>query len=129
MHIILAEGATLQRAQNLDPTEDLVVEPTPWRDAMQMAVSGEMIHAQHVGLLFIALAGRRGWGRDKRSGSTWATRFHRLNAANGCDGFAAKTRRRNFWFGGWSIKWAFAFVFIEKISRARRTLFFLAFTP
>lgn len=62
VHIILAEGATLQRAQNLDPTEDLLVEATPWRDAMQMAVSGEMIHAQHVGLLFIALARAKGLG-------------------------------------------------------------------
>ncbi|MGA8172016.1 MAG: NUDIX hydrolase [Methylocystis sp.] len=60
VHIILAEGARLVGTQNLDPTEDLVVEPTPWRDAMRMAIAGEMIHSQHVGLLFIALARAKG---------------------------------------------------------------------
>jgi 8-oxo-dGTP pyrophosphatase MutT (NUDIX family) len=62
VHIILAEGARLERVQHLDPTEDLVVEPTPWREAMQMAACGEMIHSQHVGLLFIALARAKGLG-------------------------------------------------------------------
>ena len=60
LHILLAEGATRRAAQKLDATEDLVVEPTPWRDAVDMALRGEMIHSQHVGLLFIALARIKG---------------------------------------------------------------------
>jgi len=60
VHILLAEGATRQRAQNLDASEDIVVEPTPWREAAEMAIRGEMIHSQHVGLLFIALAQTKG---------------------------------------------------------------------
>lgn len=56
LHLLLAEGAVLSDAQRLDPTEDIVVEPTPWREALRLALAGEMIHASHVGLLTIALA-------------------------------------------------------------------------
>jgi 8-oxo-dGTP pyrophosphatase MutT (NUDIX family) len=60
VHILLATGARAQTALKLDATEDIVVEPTPWREAMDMAISGEMINVQHVGLLFIALARAKG---------------------------------------------------------------------
>jgi 8-oxo-dGTP pyrophosphatase MutT (NUDIX family) len=60
VHILLGRGATPQGALKLDATEDLVVEPTPWRAAVEMALAGDMIHAQHVGLLFIALARAKG---------------------------------------------------------------------
>lgn len=60
VHILLGLGATPQGALQLDATEDLVVEPTPWREAVEMALGGGMIHAQHIGLLFIALAQAKG---------------------------------------------------------------------
>jgi len=60
LHILLATGARPLHAQNLDATEDLVVEPTPWRDAARLALAGEIVNAQHVGLLFIALAQAKG---------------------------------------------------------------------
>ncbi len=68
VHILLATGARLQTALKLDATEDIVVEPTPWREAMDMAISGEMINVQHVGLLFIALARAKGVGFVNESG-------------------------------------------------------------
>ncbi len=60
VHILLATGARPRRELDLDATEDIVVAPTPWREAVEMAIAGEMIHAQHVGLLFIALARAKG---------------------------------------------------------------------
>jgi 8-oxo-dGTP pyrophosphatase MutT (NUDIX family) len=60
VHIVLALGAKPVGPAQPDPTEDIVVEPTPWREAARLALSGEMIHAQHVGLLFIALARAKG---------------------------------------------------------------------
>jgi 8-oxo-dGTP pyrophosphatase MutT (NUDIX family) len=60
LHILLATGAEPRQELKLDATEDVVVEPTPWREAVKMAIAGEMIHAQHVGLLFIALARAKG---------------------------------------------------------------------
>jgi 8-oxo-dGTP pyrophosphatase MutT (NUDIX family) len=62
VHILLATGARPQTALKLDATEDIVVEPTPWREAVEMALSGQIINAQHVGLLFIALARAKGLG-------------------------------------------------------------------
>ncbi|QGM47061.1 NUDIX hydrolase [Methylocystis heyeri] len=60
LHILLATGVKRRGELSLDATEDVVVEPTPWREAVRMAIAGEMIHAQHVGLLFIALARAKG---------------------------------------------------------------------
>jgi 8-oxo-dGTP pyrophosphatase MutT (NUDIX family) len=60
LHILLATGAKPRQELKLDATEDVVVEPTPWREAVKMAIAGEMIHAQHVGLLFIVLARVKG---------------------------------------------------------------------
>ena len=60
LHILLAFGARLAQVQRLDATEDIVVEPTPWREAARLALSGEMIHAPHVGLLLMALAKAKG---------------------------------------------------------------------
>jgi len=60
LHILLAFGAKPTGEQRLDATEDIVVEPTPWREAARLSLCGEMIHAPHVGLLLIALAKAKG---------------------------------------------------------------------
>jgi 8-oxo-dGTP pyrophosphatase MutT (NUDIX family) len=56
LHIILAENARAAGELKLDASEDIAVEPTPWREAVAMAMAGEMVHSSHVGLLIIALA-------------------------------------------------------------------------
>jgi 8-oxo-dGTP pyrophosphatase MutT (NUDIX family) len=56
IHIMLATHARRTRPPELDASEDIVVEHVPWRRALDMALSGEMIHSQHVAFLFIALA-------------------------------------------------------------------------
>jgi len=66
VHILLALGATPQGPQNLDATEDLVVEPTHWREAAELALAGEIINAQHVGMLFMALARAKGVAFGRR---------------------------------------------------------------
>lgn len=60
IHILLATQAHQTRAIELDASEDILVEHVPWRRALEMALSGEMIHAQHVAFLFIALAQAKG---------------------------------------------------------------------
>jgi 8-oxo-dGTP pyrophosphatase MutT (NUDIX family) len=60
VHIILATQARQTLALQLDASEDIVVEHVPWRRAVEMALAGEMINSQHVGLLFIALAQAKG---------------------------------------------------------------------
>ncbi|HXY58393.1 MAG TPA: NUDIX hydrolase [Methylocystis sp.] len=60
LHLLLAFGAKPTQGQRLDATEDIVVEPTPWREAARLALAGDMIHAPHVGLLLIALAKAKG---------------------------------------------------------------------
>jgi 8-oxo-dGTP pyrophosphatase MutT (NUDIX family) len=60
LHIVLARGAQPAKPLELDDTEDIVVEHVPWRQAVEMALAGEIINAQHVGLLFIALARAKG---------------------------------------------------------------------
>jgi 8-oxo-dGTP pyrophosphatase MutT (NUDIX family) len=60
VHILLGVDARPVRAQALDATEDLVVEPTPWREAVRLALAGEIVNAQHVGLLFMALGQAKG---------------------------------------------------------------------
>jgi len=59
-HVILATGARLAAAAAPDASEDIAVERVPWPAALEMALSGEMIHAQHVAFLFIALARAKG---------------------------------------------------------------------
>lgn len=60
VHLILAMGAKAVKAPEFDETEDIVVERIPWREAMAMAMAGEMIHAAHVGLLAMAVARTKG---------------------------------------------------------------------
>lgn len=60
VHLLLAADARRVRSLDLDPTEDIAVEHVPWRQALDMALAGEIVNAQHVGLLFIALAEMKG---------------------------------------------------------------------
>ncbi len=55
VHILLALGAKQERALSLDASEDIVVEAIPWREAARLALAGEIVNAQHVGMLFMAL--------------------------------------------------------------------------
>ncbi|ATQ68511.1 MULTISPECIES: NUDIX hydrolase [Methylosinus] len=60
VHLLYAEGARLVAPLKLDNSEDITVERVPWREALELALGGGMIHAQHVGLLAIALAQVKG---------------------------------------------------------------------
>jgi 8-oxo-dGTP pyrophosphatase MutT (NUDIX family) len=60
VHLLLGVGAKKTRDLALDATEDLVLEPTPWREAVRLALAGAIVNAQHVGLLFMALAEAKG---------------------------------------------------------------------
>lgn len=60
VHVLLAERARFVKPPSLDATEDIAVELVPWREALELALAGEMINAQHVGLLMIALAQAKG---------------------------------------------------------------------
>lgn len=60
LHVLFAEGARQVAPLTLDSTEDIAVERIPWREALELALGGGMIHAQHVGLLVIALAQAKG---------------------------------------------------------------------
>jgi 8-oxo-dGTP pyrophosphatase MutT (NUDIX family) len=60
LHLLLAEGARQVAPLKLDSTEDIAVVLLPWREALDLALGGGMIHAQHVGLLAIALAQAKG---------------------------------------------------------------------
>lgn len=60
IHVLLAQQASFARPLSLDQTEDIAVERVPWRDALRLALTGEMLNVQHVGLLAIALAEAKG---------------------------------------------------------------------
>ena len=60
VHVLLGVDARRQAGQSLDHGEDVTVEPMPWRDVARMAARGEIINAQHVGLIFLALAATKG---------------------------------------------------------------------
>jgi 8-oxo-dGTP pyrophosphatase MutT (NUDIX family) len=60
IHLVLATRARQTRGLELDPSEDIAVEHVPWRRAVEMALAGELINSQHVGLLFIALGHEKG---------------------------------------------------------------------
>lgn len=60
LHLILATGARKVKEPELDEGEDIAVERIPWREALEMALAGEMIHAAHVGLLVMAVARAKG---------------------------------------------------------------------
>ncbi len=55
LHLVLAQNVHRVGDLSLDEGEELTVEPTPWRDALDMALAGEMINAQQVGLVVMAL--------------------------------------------------------------------------
>jgi 8-oxo-dGTP pyrophosphatase MutT (NUDIX family) len=60
LHVLIGLGAKRRAEQALDPGEDVMVEPTPWREAAQMALSGGVVNAQQVGLILMALAATKG---------------------------------------------------------------------
>jgi 8-oxo-dGTP pyrophosphatase MutT (NUDIX family) len=54
-HVVLARGAIPIRPPAPDLTEDISIVRKPAAEALQIALGGEMAHAQHVGLLAIGL--------------------------------------------------------------------------
>ena len=60
LHVSLAEGVTPSGAQHLDGSEAIEIVRLPIAEAVEIALSGGMIQAMHVGLLMIGLkaAGR-----------------------------------------------------------------------
>jgi 8-oxo-dGTP pyrophosphatase MutT (NUDIX family) len=55
VHVVLAKPAQLTQKAAPEPEENITVVRMPVGDALQMALRGEMVHAQHVGLLMIGL--------------------------------------------------------------------------
>lgn len=55
VHVVLARPALLTGRPAPDPAENITLVRMPLNDAVQMALRGEMMHAQHVGLLMIGL--------------------------------------------------------------------------
>jgi 8-oxo-dGTP pyrophosphatase MutT (NUDIX family) len=55
VHVVLAQPAHCARPPTPEPSETIAVIRMPAADALQMALRGELIHAQHVGLLLIGL--------------------------------------------------------------------------
>lgn len=60
IHVLYGEGAKEVAPLKLDSGEDIRVERIPWREALALALGGDMINSQHVGLLAIALAQTKG---------------------------------------------------------------------
>ena len=56
MYSFLALDAEKVAAQNLDPTEEIEVYPTPIEEVIRMVRDGEILQALHVSALFLALA-------------------------------------------------------------------------
>jgi 8-oxo-dGDP phosphatase len=54
-HVVLAKPAHLTRPPTPEADEDITVIRMPVGDAVQAALTGEMVHVQHVGLLMIGL--------------------------------------------------------------------------
>ncbi|MCG7392451.1 NUDIX hydrolase [Microvirga sp. ACRRW] len=55
VHVILAEGAALTQPPAPEADEDITVLRVPVKEAVRSALAGEMVQAQHVGLLMIGL--------------------------------------------------------------------------
>ena len=55
LHVVLASDAVLGTGASPETTEDLRLERLPVEEAVRLALAGEMVHAGHVGLLFIGL--------------------------------------------------------------------------
>jgi 8-oxo-dGTP pyrophosphatase MutT (NUDIX family) len=55
VHVVLAQPAYCAGPASPEPTENISLVRMPLKDAIEMALSGSMVHAQHVGFLMIAL--------------------------------------------------------------------------
>ncbi|WP_400769992.1 NUDIX hydrolase [Methylosinus sporium] len=60
IHVLYGEGAKEVAPLNLDSGEDIRVERVPWREALALALGGQIINSQHVALLAIAMAQTKG---------------------------------------------------------------------
>jgi 8-oxo-dGTP pyrophosphatase MutT (NUDIX family) len=54
-HVVLAQSARYTRPPTPEADEDLTVVRMPVEEAIQAALTGDMVHVQHVGLLMIGL--------------------------------------------------------------------------
>ena len=54
-HVVLAQPVHLTRPPAPEADEDLTIVRMPVREAVHAALTGDMVHAQHVGLLMIGL--------------------------------------------------------------------------
>jgi 8-oxo-dGTP pyrophosphatase MutT (NUDIX family) len=55
VHVVLARSAQLTQQAQSEPEETITVVRVPSDEVLRMALKGEMVHAQHVGLLAIGL--------------------------------------------------------------------------
>jgi 8-oxo-dGTP pyrophosphatase MutT (NUDIX family) len=55
VHVVLAQPAHFTQPPTPEPSETISVIRMPAADALRMALSGELMHAQHLGLLLIGL--------------------------------------------------------------------------
>jgi len=55
VHVVLAQPAHWMKPPEPDPEESITVVRIPADEALHLALRGEMVHAQHVGLLVIGL--------------------------------------------------------------------------
>jgi 8-oxo-dGTP pyrophosphatase MutT (NUDIX family) len=55
LHVVLGESVQLTKEPAMDVEENIVVVRMPALEALQMALRGDMVHAQHIGLLAIGL--------------------------------------------------------------------------
>jgi 8-oxo-dGTP pyrophosphatase MutT (NUDIX family) len=55
VHVVLARPAGWTRPPEPEPQENITVERLPAAEALAMALRGELVHAQHVGMLVIGL--------------------------------------------------------------------------
>ncbi|TDX66686.1 NUDIX domain-containing protein [Methylosinus sp. sav-2] len=60
VHVLYGEGAKEVAPLNLDSGEDIRVERVPWREALDLALGGAIVNAQHVALLAITFARMKG---------------------------------------------------------------------
>ncbi|OAI22631.1 NUDIX hydrolase [Methylosinus sp. R-45379] len=60
IHVLYGEGAKEVAPLNLDSGEDIRVERVPWREALDLALGGAIVNAQHVALLAITFARMKG---------------------------------------------------------------------
>jgi 8-oxo-dGTP pyrophosphatase MutT (NUDIX family) len=56
VHFVFGSRARLARTRALDPTEDIEVEVIPFREVIELILSGGMAHSAHVGGLLLVAA-------------------------------------------------------------------------